>query len=39
MAEVSLFTENGDHEIFNYEQFANVISSTQQQNNYDHRFT
>jgi hypothetical protein len=33
------FTENADHEIFNYKQFANILSSTRQQNNYDHRFT
>jgi hypothetical protein len=39
MAEVYPFTENNDHEIFNYKQFANVISSAIQQNNYDHRFT
>jgi hypothetical protein len=39
MAEVYPFTENNDHEIFNYKQFANIISSTRQQNNYDHRFT
>jgi hypothetical protein len=39
MAEVYTFTENNDHEIFNYKQFANVIASTRQQNNYDHRFT
>jgi hypothetical protein len=39
MAEVYLFTENDNHEIFNYKQFANILSSTQQQNNYDHRFT
>jgi hypothetical protein len=39
MAEVYPFTENNDHEIFNYKQFANVLSSPRQQNNYDHRFT
>jgi hypothetical protein len=39
MAEVYPFTENNDHVIFNYKQFANVISSARQQNNYDHRFT
>jgi hypothetical protein len=39
MAEVYPFTENNNHEIFNYKQFANVISSARQQNNYDHRFT
>jgi hypothetical protein len=39
MAEVYPFTENNEHEIFNYKQFADVITSTQQQNNYDHRFT
>jgi hypothetical protein len=39
MAEVYPFTENNDHEIFNYKQFANIISSRRQQNNYDHRFT
>jgi hypothetical protein len=39
MAKIYPFTENGDHEIFNYKQFANVISSARQQNNYDHRFT
>jgi hypothetical protein len=39
MADVYPFTENGDHEIFNYKQFANILSSTRQQNNYDHRFT
>jgi hypothetical protein len=39
MSEVYPFTENGDHEIFNYKQFANILSSTRQQNNYDHRFT
>jgi hypothetical protein len=33
MAEVYPFTENNDHEIFNYKQFANVISSARQQNN------
>jgi hypothetical protein len=39
MAVVYPFTENNDHEIFNYKQFANVISSEKQQNNYDRRFT
>jgi hypothetical protein len=39
MFEVYLFTENADDEIFNYKQFANILSSSQQQNNYDHRFT
>jgi hypothetical protein len=39
MSEVYPFTENNDNEIFNHKQFANVISSTRQQNNYDHRFT
>jgi hypothetical protein len=39
MAEVYPFTENNDHEIFNYKQFANILSSTPQQNNYNHRFT
>jgi hypothetical protein len=39
IAEVYPFTENTDHKIFNYKQFANVISSARQQNNYDHRFT
>jgi hypothetical protein len=39
MVEVYLFTENGDHEIFNHKQFANILSSTRQQNNYDHQFT
>jgi hypothetical protein len=39
MAEVYPFTENSDHEIFNYKQFANILSSPRQQNNYDHRFT
>jgi hypothetical protein len=39
MAEVYPFTENADHEIFNYKQFANILSSTRQQNNYNHRFT
>jgi hypothetical protein len=33
MAEVYPFTENGDHEIFNYKQFANILSLTMQQNN------
>ena len=33
MAEVYPFTENSDHEIFNYKQFANVLSSTRQQYN------
>jgi predicted ATP-grasp superfamily ATP-dependent carboligase len=39
MAEVYPFTENSDHEIFNYKQPANILSSTRQQINYDHRFT
>jgi hypothetical protein len=39
MAEVYPFTETNDHEIFNYKQCANILSSTRQQNNYDHRFT
>jgi hypothetical protein len=39
MAEVYPFTENSDHEIFNYKQCVNKLSSTRQQNNYDHRFT
>jgi hypothetical protein len=39
MAEIYPFTENGSHQIFNYKQFANAISSTRQQANYDHRFT
>jgi hypothetical protein len=29
-AEVYPFTENGDYEIFNYKQFANVLSSARQ---------
>jgi hypothetical protein len=39
MAEIYPFSENNDHEIFSYKQFSNVITSTRQQNNYDHRFT
>jgi hypothetical protein len=39
MSEIYPFTENGSHQIFNYKQFANAISSTRQQSNYDHRFT
>jgi hypothetical protein len=27
MAEVYPFTENDDHEIFNYKQFVNILSS------------
>jgi hypothetical protein len=38
MAENYPFTEDGNHRIFNYKQFANVITSIGQQNNYDHRF-
>jgi hypothetical protein len=39
MAETYPFTQNSDGRIFNYRQFANVITSVGQQNNYDHRFT
>jgi hypothetical protein len=39
MDEVYPFTENSDHKIFNYKQCSNILSSTRQQNNYDHRFT
>jgi hypothetical protein len=39
MGEVYPFTQNGQHQIFNYKQFANVISSIHQQANFDHRFT
>jgi hypothetical protein len=37
--EVYPFTKNDDHEIFNYKQFANILSSTSQQNNCDNQFT
>jgi hypothetical protein len=30
IAEVHLFTESNDHEIFSYKQFANALTSTQQ---------
>jgi hypothetical protein len=36
MAEVFPFFENDDHEIFSYKQFANVVTSIRQQNNYHH---
>jgi hypothetical protein len=39
VAEVYPFSENNDHEIFSYKQFANILTSIQQQNNYHHRFT
>jgi hypothetical protein len=39
MAEVYPFAESNDKEIFNYKQFANIISSTRHQKNYDHQFT
>jgi hypothetical protein len=39
MSEITVFTQNEDGKIFDYRRFANVISSTGQQQNYDHRFT
>jgi hypothetical protein len=39
MGEVYPFTETNDHEIFNYKQCTNILSSTRPQNNYDNRFT
>jgi hypothetical protein len=39
LAETYPFTQGSIGEIFDYKKFANVISSINQQDNYDHRFT
>jgi hypothetical protein len=39
LVEIYPFTEDGNKNIFNYNQFANLIDSSNQQSNYDHRFT
>jgi hypothetical protein len=38
MAEITPFTQDAQGKIFDYRKFANVITSTNQQQNYDHRF-
>jgi hypothetical protein len=39
MAEVFPFHQNGQGQIYDVKKFANLISSNNQQRNYDHRFT
>jgi hypothetical protein len=39
MSEIFSFTQNESGRIFDYKKFAAVISSNNQQNNYNHRFT
>jgi hypothetical protein len=39
LAETYPFTQEQNGSIFDYKKFANVISSSNQQDNYDHRFT